>query len=72
MGEQTKSIKYKDLTKFTLLNPFTKTEKVMELPSYTYYADGVGLVEWKSNGNKVHFRLEQIMDQSEWLKFIRP
>lgn len=72
MGEQTKSIKYKDLTKFTLINPFTKTEKVMELPSYTYYADGVGLVEWKSNGNKVHFKLEQIMDQADWLKFIRP
>ena len=58
--------------KFTLINPFTKTEKVMALPSYTYYADGVGLVEWKSNGNKVHFKLEQIMDQADWLKFIRP
>jgi hypothetical protein len=30
------------------------------------------LVEWKSNGNKVHFKLEQIMDQVDWLKFIRP
>jgi hypothetical protein len=50
MGEQTKAVKYKDYTKFTLINPFTKTEKVMGLPSYTYYADGVGLVEWKSNG----------------------
>ncbi len=72
MGEQTNAIKYKDFTKFTLLNPFTKTEKVMALPSYTYYAEGVGLVEWKSNGNKVHFKLEQIMDQAEWLKVIRP
>jgi hypothetical protein len=72
MGEQTKAVKYKDYTKFTLINPFTKTEKVMGLPSYTYYADGVGLVEWKSNGNKVHFKLEQIMDQADWLKFIRP
>jgi len=29
-------------------------------------------VEWKSTGNKVHFKLEQIMTQEDWLKIIRP
>jgi hypothetical protein len=72
MGEQKTCIKYKDLTKFTLINPFAKTEKKLEMASTTYYAEGLGLVEWKSKGNKVHFRLEQIMDQTEWLKFVRP
>lgn len=72
MGEQVKCIKYKDKTTFTLINPFTKTEKVMKMDSYTYYAEGIGLVEWKSSGNKVHFKLEQIMTQEDWLKIIRP
>ncbi len=72
MGAERQCIKYRDLTKFTLINPFAKTEKKLEIVSSTYYAEGVGLVEWKGSGNKVHFRLEQIMDQSEWVKFIRP
>lgn len=72
MGEQVKCIKYEDKTTFTLINPFTKSEKVMKMNSYTYYAEGIGLVEWKSSGNKVHFKLEQIMTQDDWLKIIRP
>jgi len=67
-----KCIKYEDKTTFTLINPFTKSEKVMKMNSYTYYAEGIGLVEWKSSGNKVHFKLEQIMTQDDWLKIIRP
>lgn len=72
MGEQIPCLVFKDNTKFTLINPFQKTEKTMEYPSISYYAEGVGLVEWKSKGNKVHFKLEQIMSQEDWLKIIRP
>lgn len=72
MGESRKCIKYNDETTFTILNPFLKTQKEMKVMSSTFYAENIGLVEWIGKNNKVHFKLEQIMDQQEWLKIIRP
>jgi hypothetical protein len=35
-----------------------------------YFGKGIGLVEWQSSNKKLHFRLEQILSQEEWLKII--
>ncbi|MEI8193250.1 MAG: hypothetical protein WCG64_05260 [Flavobacteriia bacterium] len=70
MGENQKAIKYKDRLRYTMLNPFTKKEKEINLTQYTYYAENIGLVEWKSTTNQKHFKLEQILTQQEWVKII--
>jgi len=70
MGENQKAIKYKDRLRYTMLNPFTNKEKEINLTQYTYYAENIGLVEWKSTTNQKHFKLEQILTQQEWVKII--
>jgi hypothetical protein len=70
MGENQKAIKYKDRLRYTMLNPFTKKEKEINLTQFTYYAENIGLVEWKSTTNQKHFKLEQILTQQEWVKII--
>jgi hypothetical protein len=36
----------------------------------SYFAEGIGLVEWHSLNNKIHYRLEQVLTQQEWIKMI--
>jgi len=70
MGNETACISFVDSTKFTLINPFMKTEKTLMEKSTSFFAKGTGLVEWIGSKNKVHFKLEQIMSQEEWLKIM--
>lgn len=52
-------------------NAFTKEKKVFVENQKTIYADGVGLVEWKGTNNKVHFKLERIISQEEWINILK-
>jgi hypothetical protein len=70
MGEQVPTIVMKDRIRMTNFNPFTKKERVLEGNSINYFAKGYGLVEWFTPDKKVHYRLEKIMTQEEWIKII--
>jgi hypothetical protein len=70
MGEQVPAIVMKDRIRMTNFNPFTKKERVLEGNSINYFAKGYGLVEWFTPDKKVHYRLEKIMTQEEWIKII--
>ena len=70
MEEESSCLEFHDIIRQTLLNPFTKKENMIEAEQISYFAEGVGLVEWHSLNKKVHFRLEQILNQDEWLKII--
>jgi hypothetical protein len=54
------------------LNPFTKKEQTYKAKQFSYFAEGFGLVEWHSLNKKVHYRLEQILTQEEFIKIIAP
>ena len=71
MGEKRPAMVTLDHIKMTNFNPFTKEEAVQEGDAYSYFAEGYGLVEWHSKSKKVHFKLERILTQEEWLKIIR-
>ena len=45
-------------------------ENTIQGHQYVYFGKGIGLVEWQSSNKKLHFRLEQILSQEEWLKII--
>ena len=70
MEEESSCLEFHDIIRQTLLNPFTKKENMIEAEQISYFAEGLGLVEWHSLDKKVHFRLEQILNQDEWLKII--
>jgi hypothetical protein len=68
--EEVPAIRMDDQIRLTNFNPFTKKETVMEGKAINFFAKGYGLVEWYTPNKKVHYRLEKIMDQQEWLKII--
>ena len=70
MEEESSCLEFHDIIRQTLLNPFTKKENMIEAEQISYFAEGLGLVEWHSLDKKLHFRLEQILNQDEWLKII--
>ncbi len=70
MEKESSCLEFHDIIRQTLLNPFTKKENMIEAEQISYFAEGLGLVEWHSLDKKVHFRLEQILNQDEWLKII--
>jgi hypothetical protein len=63
-------LEFHDGLRQSLINPFTNKENVIEANMITYFGEGLGLVEWYSPNKKLHFRLEQILTQEEWLKII--
>lgn len=68
--EESEALVFEDLVRQTVLNPFTKKEQAYEAKQVTYYAKGYGLVEWHSLNKKVHYRLERILTQEEFVKII--
>jgi hypothetical protein len=70
MGEKVEALVFNEKVKLTVVNPFTKKEESREAKATTYFAKGFGLVEWHSASKKVHYRLERILEQREWVKII--
>ncbi len=70
--EDSETLVFEDLIRQTVLNPFTKKEQSYEARQISYFAKGYGLVEWHSLNKKVHFRLERILSQQEFVKIIAP
>jgi hypothetical protein len=70
LEEEIATIRMDDHIRLTNFNPFTKKETVLEGESINYFAKGYGLVEWFTPNNKVHYRLEKVMNQQDWIKVI--
>lgn len=70
LGKKVPTIVMKDNIRMTNFNPFTKKEVVLEGKSVNYFSKGYGLVEWHTPDKKVHYRLEKVLTQQEWLKII--
>lgn len=61
---------FQDKIRRTLLNPFTRTEKEVTGIQYAIFAEGFGLVAWNNRNKSIHFRLERILSQKEWIQII--
>lgn len=70
MNKTTEVVVFADKIRMTNFNPFTRKESVLEGDATTIFAKGIGLVEWYTNDKKVHYRLEKILEQEEWVKMI--
>lgn len=70
LEKKTKTLVFSDKIIQTVLNPYTRKEGVSVAEIQSLFAKGFGLVEWYSKDKKVHFRLEKILSQEEWIKII--
>ena len=70
LDKKVPTIKMQDKVRMTNFNPFTKKETVLEGESINYFAKGYGLIEWHTPDKKVHYRLEKVMKQEDWIKLM--
>jgi len=68
--DEVETLVFSDELRLTVLNPFTRKENAKSITRISYFSEGFGLVEWHSINKKVHFRLEQVLTQQEWIKMI--
>jgi hypothetical protein len=61
---------FTDKIRRTALNPFTRTEKEGLGEQTTVFAEGYGLVAWYNHHKSLHYRLERILSQKEWIKIL--
>jgi hypothetical protein len=59
-----------DKIRRTVLNPFTRTEKEVLGQQISVFAKGYGLVAWYNRNKTIHYRLERVLTQKEWIKII--
>lgn len=72
IDEQLETMIFTDKLRLTVLNPFTRKEEAQSATRLSYFAEGIGLVEWHNPSKTSHYRLEQILSQQEWIKMIAP
>ncbi|MFM8596605.1 MAG: hypothetical protein ACKOBN_05895 [Flavobacteriales bacterium] len=71
MGDQkAKSLYFIDKIRGTTLNPYTRKEAEKIGQRTSVFAQNIGLVEWYNSDKSVHYRLEKILSQQEWIKII--
>lgn len=70
LGEKIDALVFEEQVKLTVLNPFTEKEESRQAKATSYFAKNYGLVEWHSANKKVHYRLERILEQKDWVKII--
>ena len=70
MSERKNVVVFKDEIRLTLFNPWTKMEDVREGEAVSYYAEGIGLVEWHTPNKAAHYRLEKIISQKNFLELV--
>jgi len=70
MGEEVTAIKMTDKIRMSSFNPFAKRDNTIQTRSVNYFAKGFGLVEYHSMDKSVHYKLEKVLSQEEWLKLV--
>ena len=61
---------FQDKIRRTVLNPFTRTEKEVLGQQISVFANDYGLVAWYNRNKTIHYRLERVLTQKEWIKII--
>lgn len=70
LGTSAETVEFRDDIMLKLYNPWKKLEDVREGKATQIYAKGYGLVEWSSEKKEVHYKLEKIISQNEFVKLM--
>ncbi|MFN5415476.1 MAG: hypothetical protein ACK5B9_00355 [Flavobacteriia bacterium] len=71
MEESKNTIITLDTIRFTMFNPFRKTENQQMIRVKSYFAEGLGLVRFHDVNMKTDYRLEKILTQEEWVRLMQ-
>jgi len=69
-NKKAEALYFSDTIRRTVLNPFTQKEREVIGTQTSIYAKGYGLVAWHNRNKTIHYRLERILTQQEWVKII--
>ncbi len=70
LGKKVAATLFNDYIRLTLFNPFTKEENEGKWEMINYFAKGYGLVEWHNPDRSIHYRLEKIISQDEFVNLM--
>ena len=70
LGKKVSVTVFNDYVRMTLFNPFTREENEGKWEMANYFAEGYGLVEWHNQNKSVHYRLEKIISQDEFVNLM--
>ena len=62
---------FSDSVRQTLINVVAKNEKEWTNRGFVHFAEGIGPVEWYGSTKKVHYKLEKIISQKEWVRLMQ-
>ena len=66
-----KTFIFKDFVSQHLINLYTNKGRKIETKGFIHFAEGLGPVEWYDENKKVHFKLEKILSQKEWIRLMQ-
>jgi len=70
MDKTVSAVVFHDYIRLTLFNPFTKMENEGKWELENYFAKGYGLVEWHTPDKNIHYQLEKIISQDEFVNLM--
>jgi hypothetical protein len=62
---------FKDYIRLTNLNIYERKEEERIGEEVVYFAKGLGLTEWHSPTKSVHFKLEKVISQKQWVQLMQ-
>ena len=65
------SLVFKDYVRLTNINIYERKEEERSGEEVVYFAKGIGLVEWHSPTKSVHYRLEKVISQKQWVQLMQ-
>lgn len=71
LGKKVDCIKFIDSLRWTMVQPYTMKENELNQVQTSYFAKGIGLVEFHGPEKKAHYKLEKIYSEDEWMKIIK-
>jgi len=62
---------FKDFIRMTNMNIYKRKEEEITGVQMVYFSKGIGLTEWHSPSKSVHFKLEKILSQKQWVQLMK-
>lgn len=62
---------FKDYVRMTNLNIYERKEEERTGEEIVYFSKGIGLTQWHSPTKSVHFKLEKIISQKQWVQLMQ-
>ncbi len=70
-NKKVESLVFKDYVRMTNIDIYQRKEEERTGEEMVYFSKGIGLTEWHSPSKSVHFKLEKILSQKQWVQLMQ-